>query len=120
MKKLRTIIFPIFLSLCVLLFSCVSQHRLTATQKKISIQDSLLQIYNKQLTALNDERKQKLAKNLLDDTANSRISQFIDRTQNEISELHKESTVLIGEVEVNKDDWDKLRKNLSACLNATK
>jgi len=119
MKSIRTFL---LLPLLPALFfqACVPQHKVTVTKQKLSEQDSLLQNYNKQLVTLDNNRKNKEHLNLIDDTANTRIRQFIEKTKSEIDQLHNENTVLIGTVEVKKDDWDKLRKNLSVCLNATK
>lgn len=106
--------------LTLFFYSCVPQHKVETTKKKLSQQDSILQVYNKQLDQLEIKRKEKEARNETDDTANTRIKEFFDKTREEIDQLHKENTILIGTVEVKKSDWDRLRKNLSVCLNATK
>jgi hypothetical protein len=106
--------------LATLLFSCVSQKKLVSTQTQLTRQDSILLTYSARLTELNTKRQEKQDRNQLDDTANTRIAEFIRQANNEIAQMHRENTVLIGEVEIDKSDWDKLRKNLSACLNATK
>jgi hypothetical protein len=108
----------VFLSLYF--YSCVPQHKVATTKKQLSQQDSLLQAYDQQLNKLEEKRKNKEALNELDDTSNTRIKQYFEKTRDEIEQLHKENTVLIGTVEVKKDDWDRLRKNLAVCLNATK
>jgi flagellar motor protein MotB len=118
MKPIRTVLLSICLS--ALLFSCVTQNRIRRSQQQLSQQDSLLQVYNNQLVGLDDQRKKKEKLNQMDDTSNLRIKEFIDKTKKEIDQYHKENTVLIGDVAVDKKDWDQLRKNLSACLNATK
>jgi len=119
MKNIRTfILLP--LAAALIFQACVPQGKVRSTKKQLSQQDSLLQDYSKQLGTLDEKRKNKEQLNELDDTANSRIQQFIEKTKTEIDQLHQENTVLIGTVEVNKDDWEKLRKNLSTCLNATK
>jgi flagellar motor protein MotB len=107
-------------TLPVLLFSCITQNKVSRTKRQLSTQDSILQGYQQQLVQLQDQRARKERANQIDDTSNTRIQQFIDKTKDEINQFHKENTILIGEVEVDKKDWDKLRKNLSACLNATK
>lgn len=118
MKRISTAL----LAACTVffLYSCVSQSKLQHTKKQLSIQDSLLQTYSNEVTKLEEQRKNKEKLNQLDDTSNIRIQQFIDKTRDEIDQLHKKNVVLIGDVEVDKKDWDLLRKNLSACLNATK
>lgn len=120
MKKTRTSCLLMIAAVAIHFASCIPQGKVAATKKNLSQQDSLLLVYNQQLATLDDKRQNKVALNELDDTANSRISQFIDKTKTEISQLHQENTILIGTVEVKKDDWDRLRKNLSVCLNATK
>ena len=100
--------------------SCIPQHKVAVTKKQLSQQDSLLQVYDHQLDQLEVKRKEKEALNETDDTANTRIRQYFEKTRAEISELHQENTILIGTVEIKKEDWDRLKKNLSTCLNATK
>ena len=120
MKKIRTYYLLHIATLALLLYSCVPQQKIAPTKQKLSQQDSLLQVYDQQLTRLDAKRKTKQELNQLDDTANTRIREFIEKTKAEISQFHQENTVLIGTVEVKKEDWDRLRKNLSACLNTTK
>jgi hypothetical protein len=120
MKNLCVFILLPFIVCGILLPSCISQRRITSTKKQLSQQDSLLQVYNRELAGLDQRRSNKEALNEMDDTANSRIKAFIDKTKTEISQLHAENTILIGTVEVKKEDWDKLKKNLAICLNATK
>ncbi len=120
MKKRRTSGWLWIALIPACLVSCIPQGKVARTKKQLSQQDSLLQVYNGQLNALDEKRQNKVSLNELDDTANSRISQFIEKTKAEIGQLHNENTVLIGTVEVKKDDWERLRKNLSHCLNATK
>jgi outer membrane protein OmpA-like peptidoglycan-associated protein len=119
MKQIRTVLLALVV-ISTSLFSCVSQSKVRGTQKQLSAQDSLLQVYSNQVNKLEEQRKNKEKLNQIDDTSNQRIQQFIDKTREEIDQLHKSNTVLIGEVEVDKKDWDKLRKNLSICLNATR
>ncbi len=120
MKKIRTSSLLLIFSLSIYFFSCVPQQKAVAVKKQLSQQDSLLQDYDQQLTKLDDRRKTKQEENELDDTASARIHKFIDKTNAEINQLHKENTVLIGDIKVSQSDWDRLRKNLSTCLNATK
>ncbi|MBL0233706.1 MAG: hypothetical protein IPQ08_08570 [Chitinophagaceae bacterium] len=119
MKKIRTALLAIS-SLSVIFYSCVSQHKIQLTKKQLTTQDSLLQAYGKEVNNLEEKRKNKEKLNQLDDTSNIRLQQFIDKTREEIDQLHKKNVVMIGDVEIDKKDWDQLRKNLSACLNATK
>ncbi len=107
-------------TLSIIFYSCVSQSKVQSTKKQLSAQDSLLQTYGNEVNKLEEQRKNKERLNQLDDTANVRLQQFIDKTRGEIDLLHKSNIVLIGDVEVDKKDWDHLKKNLSACLNATK
>jgi outer membrane protein OmpA-like peptidoglycan-associated protein len=100
--------------------SCVSQHKVSSTKKQLSTQDSLLQQYANELKQLDEKRSSKENLNLIDDTSNSRIHAFIEKTNAEIDRLHKDNTIMIGEVVIKKDDWDQLRTKLSVCLNATK
>ena len=119
MKRIRIVLLAIS-AIAFLLPSCVTQNKVQQTKSKLTAQDSLLQSYSKEVNQLEEQRKKKEKLNQIDDTSNIRIQQFIDKTREEIDQLHKSNVILIGEVEVDKKDWDKLRKNLSVCLNATK
>ncbi len=119
MKRISTTLVVIS-ALSIIFYSCVSQSKVQGTKKQLSAQDSLLQTYGKEVNKLEEQRKNKERLNQLDDTANIRLQQFIDKTRGEIDKLHKSNVILIGDVEVDKKDWDHLKKNLSVCLNATK
>ncbi len=120
MQKMRSYQLLIIAFFSLYYCSCIPQHKVAATKKELSQQDSLLQLFDHQFDQLEVKRKEKESLNETDDTANARIRNFFNKTRDEIEQLHKENTILIGTVEVKKDDWERLRKNLAICLNATK
>ena len=112
----------LFFAFTILLagFSCVPQKKVGSTKKELATVDSQLVKHNEKLKELEEQREKKQAGNEIDDTASARIQKFIDKTKAEISELHQQNTILIGTVEVNKTDWDRLRKSLSVSRHANR
>ncbi len=101
-------------------FSCVPQRKASSAQKQLSGVDSQLVNHQERLKDLERQRQEKQDENEIGDTASARIQKFIDKTKAEINALHSENTILVGDVEINKNDWDKLRKSLSTSRNASK
>jgi flagellar motor protein MotB len=120
MLRIRTPYLIIILSLAIALFSCTPQKKIVSGRKDLSVVDSQLLKYGKTLNELDAKRKNKQQQNEIDDTASARIKKFIDRTDAEIKQLHDTNTVLIFNTSVKKEDWDRLRKNLSLTRNASK
>lgn len=104
----------------ITLFSCVSQKKAVSAKNKISVIDSQLQQYGKNLKQLDDRRRNKQEQNEIDDTASSRIQKFIVNANAEIDKLIAQNSVLIGNTVVNKADWDRLKKNLVLSLKTSK
>lgn len=104
----------------VIAFSCVPQKKVGSTKKELAIVDSHLVKHQDKLDQLETQRKKKQEENEIGDTASVRIQKFIDKTKEEINQLHNQNSVLIGTVEINKADWDQLRKSLSASKNTSK
>ena len=110
----------LFFAVLITAFSCVPQKKVSTTKKELAVVDSQLVKHGDKLGELEVQRKEKQEANEMGDTASARIQKFIDKTKAEINQLHKENTILIGTVEVNKADWDRLRKSLSASRHASK
>lgn len=102
----------LFPSIAFILFSCVSQKKVTSVKKDLTTVSNQLQQYETSLKSLDSERKNKQEQNEIDDTASSRFQKFIDTTNSEIKALVSANTILIGETIVNKTDWDRLNKTL--------
>lgn len=102
------------------LFSCVSQRKVATTKKELSSVDSVLLQQQKTLTNLDELRRVKQEENEMDDTSSSRINKYINNTRQEIDKMHAENTILIGESEINKADWERLIKTLSFTRNSSK
>jgi flagellar motor protein MotB len=101
-------------------FSCVPQRKASAAKTQLAMVDSQLVNHQEKLKDLEKQRQQKQDDNEIGDTASVRIQKFIDKTKAEINALHGENTILIGDLEINKNDWDRLRKSLSASRNASR
>lgn len=120
MKKTAVFLLSItFIAACFLV-SCLPQKKVGSSKKELGSINSQLQENNSKLMALNAERLDKEKHNEIDDTANSRIQKFINRTKNEIDTQIKNNTILIGETVVEKSDWDRLRAALSFSRNSAK
>ena len=115
---------PISLLYCCLamliLHSCVPQKQVSSSKKELSNINASLENYNQSLKTLNATRDSKEKNNQIDDTANHRIRNFIDKTQAEIDTMIRNNSILIGETVVDKQDWDRLRNALSSTRNSSK
>ena len=107
----------LYLILCFLvvaaLFSCGTQKRFVSVKKELSIVDSQLRQYDNTLKKLDEQRKNKIKQNEIDDTANARLQYFIDKTNTTIDSLNKLNAILIGNTSVVKADLEKLINSLS-------
>lgn len=92
------------------LVACGSTRKIQAYRQKLSALDSQLLVHSKSLSELDEKRRKKEQQNEIDDTANTRIRQYIDKTKKEIDTLVKKNTVYILGNEVNSDDWNRLKK----------
>jgi flagellar motor protein MotB len=108
------------LSLVLLLASCMSARKTAKYKERLTVLDSQLVVHRQQLKQLDEKRQAKERQNQIDDTANTRISQFIDRTRKDIDTLIQENTVLINGNVVSRDDWNELKQGFSATLRAEK
>jgi hypothetical protein len=110
---------PFFtLSLLIILmaahfYSCVPNKKVTTYKKDLTTLDSQLVEHSKSLKELDTKRQAKLADNQIDDTANARIQKYIALTTKQIDTFIGKNTILIGDVEVDRKDWNQLRKALS-------
>ncbi len=118
MKK--TAIFPLSAALIIacLLFSCVPQKKAASGKKELEKLDSQLVNHSDDLKKLDEKRQRKDDQNEIDSAANSRIKKFIDKTNAEIDTLLGQNTILIRGTEIDKADWDRLRKTLSVTRTA--
>ncbi|MEO7923252.1 MAG: hypothetical protein ABIR30_06195 [Chitinophagaceae bacterium] len=101
-------------------FSCVPQKKAATAKRELATVDSQLVKHNDRLKDIEEQKQKKQEENEIADTASAKIQQFIDKTKAEINQLHNQNTVLIGDVEVDKSDWDLLRKSLSTSRYASK
>lgn len=118
MKK--TALFPLTAALIItcLFFSCVPQKKVTSDKKELEKLDSQLVKHSGDLKKLDEIRQRKDDQNEIDSAANSRIKKFIDKTNTEIDTLLTGNTVLIRGTEINKEDWERLRRALSTTRTA--
>jgi flagellar motor protein MotB len=112
----------LFLSLIISLslFSCLPQKKIVSAKKDLTTVDSQLVVHSNQLKKLDAQRQNKQDQNEIDDTTNSRIQKFINKTNAEIDTLINQNTILIGETVVNKDDWKRLLSTLSSSRISSK
>jgi outer membrane protein OmpA-like peptidoglycan-associated protein len=109
-----------FFFITILLFSCVPQKKVVTHQQEITSLDSLMMAYRKNLKELDTKRIEKQDNNEMDDSVSSGIKKFIGRTYNEIDILVAQNSILVGDVEVDKKDWNQLQKALALSQNTTK
>ncbi len=77
-------------------------------KSKLNTLDSQLVSYHKDLERLDHARKEKEAKNQLDDTASNRIKKFIDNTAMRIDTIIEKNMVLVNGNEISRSDWNNL------------
>ena len=108
---LRHLYQPVVAILALLaLVSCGSTRKIQAYRQKLSTLDSQLLVHKKELANIDESRRKKEQQNEIDDTANTRIRNYIDKTKKEIDTLVKKNTVIVLGNEVNSDDWSRLKK----------
>lgn len=108
------------LGLLGLLASCMSARKTARYKERLTVLDSQLVVHRQQLKQLDEKREAKEQQNQIDDTANTRISQFIERTRLDIDTLIQGNTVLINGNVVSRDDWNELKRGFSTTLKAEK
>lgn len=111
MQKHQPLLGLLLLSL-IIVTSCAGPNKISNTRQQIATRDSQLQAYSKKLDQLSNALSKKQQRNEVDDTSTLKIQQFIERTNSEISIIHKENSVLVGETEIDKADWNKLKRSL--------
>jgi len=102
------------------LASCLPQKEVTSSKTELTTINKQLGENNVTLKELDDRRNNKENQNEIDDTANARIKQFIDKTKAEIDNLVNKNSIVIGETVVDKNDWDRLKKTLSFTRGSAK
>jgi len=102
------------------LASCLPQKEVTSSKTELTTINKQLGENNVTLKELDDRRNNKENQNEIDDTANARIKQFIDKTKTEIDNLVNKNSIVIGETVVDKNDWDRLKKTLSFTRSSAK
>lgn len=113
--KNTAITLPVFIiALAALLGSCVSQQKAREHKIQLAKTDSLFAVHKERLKALDAKRLQKENANQIDDTASTRIKNYISKTSKEIDTLIQKNTLLIGDVAVQVDqkDWNRLKTAL--------
>jgi len=100
--------------------SCTPYKKVSTTKKDLKKLNDSLDLQQKNLRELEALRKKKVADNQIDDTASFRIQTFINNTTNEIVKIINDNTLLIGDIEVNRKDWNKLQKALTFSRGSSK
>lgn len=118
MLKIKTTHILLAAFIPFLLYSCVPQKKVSSVKQQLSLQDSLLLNYNKNLVSLDEKRQIKQDQNELADTVNTSISKFIGKTSKDIDTLVDQNTILINGNVVNKKDLERLSNALVFTRNA--
>lgn len=108
------------LFLSVSFFSCVPQQKAVSHKQQLAVLDSQLSQHSKKLKELDAKRQNKQEQNEIDDTASSRIQKYIGVTTAEIDKLIAQNSILIGNMVVEKEDWNKLKKALTLSQKTSK
>jgi hypothetical protein len=116
----KNLILYTFLSSVIILCSCSGPKKAQSRSSAIAAIDSQLVLHNQTLNKLEIQRKNKQELNQIDDTASSRIRKFISKAQEEIDQVVKRNVMLIGGTEVQRDDWNKLKKALTQSQKSLK
>ncbi|MGQ0738929.1 MAG: hypothetical protein ACT4OJ_07725 [Bacteroidota bacterium] len=118
MKKTALLPLSAALIIICLLFSCVPQKKAASGKKELEKLDSQLVKHGEDLEKLDEKRQRKDDQNEIDSAASSRIKKFIDKTNAEIDTLLGKNIIIIRGTEIDKADWDRLRKALSVTRTA--
>ena len=120
MYKIKTpyVLFMAFIAFN--LYSCVPQQKTISRKQQLAVLDSQLAQHSKKLKELDTKRQTKKDQNEIDDTASARIKKYIGITTAEIDKLVTQNSILIGNTEVNRDDWNRLKKALLLSRGASK
>lgn len=94
------------------LFSCVPQKKAAAHQQQLAVIDSQLSQHRKNLDELDGKLQKKQDDNEMDDTVTFKIKKFIGKTNEEIERMVAQNAILIGDVEVDRNDWNRLKRTL--------
>lgn len=116
----RTLYYLPIILITLLHFSCVPQKKVAKHQQEISTLDSLLMQYRDSLKELDTKRIKKQNDNEMDDTVSAGINKFIGKTYNEIEILVAQNSILVGDVEIDKKDWNQLKKALTLSQSTSK
>ncbi len=120
MRNLRTPYILFAFVIAFSFFSCVPQKKVSSHQQELNALDSLLAQHKNNLKELDEKRQKKQSDNEMDDTVSFRIKKFIGMTNAEIDKLVAQNSVLIGDVEVNKNDWNRLQNALTLSQKTSK
>ena len=102
----------LFFFITFVLFSCVSQKKVTSVKKDLATVNNELKGYQTSLKTLDEQRKNKQEQYDINDSASIVFQKFIDSTNSETRTLISQNEILIGETIVNKADWERLNRNL--------
>ncbi|HPG12103.1 MAG TPA: hypothetical protein PLU37_11265 [Chitinophagaceae bacterium] len=117
----KGVLYIAFLAAPVLIFvSCSTQQKLQDGKNKMVEIDKDLKQQKNTLNKLDKIRETKLAENQILDTASQKIGQFIQKTRKEIQDRISEDSLMIGEVEVARADWNSLKKALTQSQRSLK
>lgn len=109
----------LFIFITLILFSCVSQKKVTSIKTDLTSVNTQLKEYGNSLKSLDELRKNKQEQYDINDSASIVFQKFIDSTNAETRTLISQNEILIGETIVNKSDWERLNRNLFTSQQAS-
>ncbi len=113
MPKIRTPYVLLVAFIAFYLYSCVPQQKAITHKQQLAVLDSQLAQHSKKLKELDTKRQIKQDQNEIDDTASTRIKKYIGIATAEIDKLVAQNSILIGNTEVDRNDWNRLKKALT-------
>lgn len=103
-----------------LLYSCVSRQKIVSHKQQLANQDSILYQYSNKLKEQDAKRQDKQDQNEMTDTASARIKKYIGMAVAEVDKVMAQNSILIGDAEVDKNDWNRLKKALTFAEGTSK
>lgn len=120
MRQKGLLYFASAIIITVLLYSCASQQKILSHKQQLAQQDSILRQHSNKLKELDAKRQEKQDQNEMTDTASARIKKYIGMAVAEVDKVMGQNSILIGGTEVDKGDWNRLKKALTLSQSTSK
>ena len=120
MRRTPLLLSPFVPLVIILLYSCASQQKIISHQQQLTRQDSMLNQHSKKLKELDAKRQDKHDQNEMTDTASARIKKYIGMARAEVDKVMAQNSILIGNTNIDKNDWNRLKKALTLAEGTSK